>query len=306
MSLKSYLKKSDILLYVNDIVKEFYYKNLISKKNLIKKKFRKNLRKELNLTDPVEFSEKLQWLKLYWHDSRATICVDKYKVRQLVGKEIGREYLNELLAVYESVDDIDLDKLPKSFVLKGTHGSGYNIICKDKYNMDWKTEYKKMRRWLRDKYYLRNGEWVYQDIKPRIICESFLKEDDNRDSLTDYKIYCFNGQPTYCQLIQDRTENATIDFFDTEWNHMEFNGLQEMPKSSTPVEKPKKYDEMLRLAKKLSQDFPFVRVDFYYVDNKIYFGELTFFPHSGFGQFYPSEWNKKMGNLLKLPIGSNK
>lgn len=157
---------------------------------------------EVNFKNPKMFNGKLQWFKLNWYDPLATKCADKYEVRKFVADRIGEEYLNELYEVYESVDEIDIDKLPKPFVLKGTHGSGFNIICKDKYKMDWDTEFKKMRRWLKTNYYWGNCEWVYKNIKPRIVCEKYMSTDDGK-LLKDYKFFCFDGEPEFVSVTSD-------------------------------------------------------------------------------------------------------
>lgn len=277
-----------------------YYK-LLSDESFVEKFYEKHMDEKVDLVNPMKFSEKIQWLKINWYDPLAIKCADKYEVRNIVKKKSGSKYLNKLYAVYDSVEEIDLSKLPSSFVLKATHSSGFNFICKDKSSVDWRRQFKELKMWLKVNYFWSNREWVYKDIKPRIICERFLSEGNDDSSLTDYKIYCFNGKPTYCQVIKDRDSGGTIDFFDTKWNHMKFTGLQIMPHSSEKIAKPAKYDEMLKLSKELSANFPFVRVDFYYVNGNIYFGELTFFPRSGFGAFDPPEWNEKIGELLKLP-----
>src|SRR5699024_2022112 len=271
----------------------------------LKAYYRSQTYRKVNFKNPVRFTEKIQWLKVFWYDSFATKCADKYEVRNIVKENIGVEYLNELYGVYDSIDEIELDKLPKSFVLKATHSSGQNYVCKDKNNTDWDKQLKNCESWLETNYFWKNREWVYKNIKPRIICEKFLQENKT-SSLTDYKIYCFNGVPMYCQVINDRADGGTIDFFDTEWNHMEFTGLQEMPHAYKEIKKPEKYDEMLEISKVLSKDFPFVRVDFFYVNKKIYFGELTFFPRSGFGEFRPLEWDQSIGELLELPSKQKK
>src|SRR5699024_2176259 len=133
--------------------------------------------------------------------------------------------------------------------------------------VDWNKRFKELKSWLKTNYFWRTREWVYKDIKPRIICERLLIEENNSKSLTDYKIYCFNGQPMYCQVIKERENGGTIDFFDTEWNHMNFVGLQNLPNSTKKIKKPIKYDEMLKVSKKVSEEYPFVRVDFYYINN---------------------------------------
>lgn len=295
------VKKNEQFKNFYDRLKQFYYKYLISDEKLIRRQFKKRVGREVELESPINFGDKLQWLKLNWYDPLAVKCADKYEVRKIVSEKIGSEYLNDLLGVYESVEEINLDKLPKSFVLKGTHGSGFNIICKDKDSMDWELEFNKMKQWLNTNYYWSKREWVYKDIKPRIICEKYMTDDENTNTLADYKFYCFNGIPWYCQVIRGRGLNETIDFFDMDWNHMPFVGMRKLPNSPERIIKPEKYNEMIELAKSLSSGFPFVRVDFYYVNNRIYFGELTFFPTSGMGKFYPEEWNRKIGELLVLP-----
>ncbi|GFZ79957.1 glycosyl transferase [Compostibacillus humi] len=298
MRIKNLIKSSMIGSIYKDI-RYFYYKSLSSKQVINRRFISKNNRKP-NLQNPSTFNEKLQWLKLNWYSPNAVKCADKYEVRNYVKEKIGDQYLNELYGVYNSVDEINIDQLPKAFVLKATHGSGSILICKDKNKEDWNKNFKMMRKWLKRNIYWYTREWVYKDIQPRIICEKYLEEIDTKE-LTDYKLYCFNGKPTYCQVIKGRNSKKTIDFFDTNWNHMGFNGLQRAPHYPQEIPKPEKYEKMLKLAKKLSEDFPFVRVDLYYVNQKIYFGELTFFPMSGFGAFNPIEWDKKMGDLLELP-----
>lgn len=245
-------------------------------------------------------SHKIQWLKVYWRNDLAKICSDKLLVRDFVKEKIGSEYLNDLMYVYTNAYEINIESLPNTFVLKATHGSGYNIICRNKNNINWDYELKKLDQWCKTNYYYANREWVYKDIKPKIICEKYLSER-NQYNINDYKFYCFNGIPYYCQVIRGRGENETIDFYDMEWNKMPFNGLRELPMSSIDYSKPKDYAKMIELAGILSKGFPFVRVDFYYVDEKIYFGEMTFFPASGMGKFNPDIWDFKLGKLLILP-----
>lgn len=299
MFIKNSLKRNEQVVFLYDRLKEFYYKK-ISDERLVKKKFREKIGRELNLDNPTSFNDKLQWLKLNWKDPLATQCADKYEVREFVKGQIGDVYLNELYGVYESTEEIDIERLPKSFVLKGTHGSGFNLICKDKDSVDWDGARIMMRRWLRKNYYWHKREWVYKNITPRIICEKYITEDNETSSLTDYKFFCFNGIVKYCQVIRGRGTQETIDFYDDNWNHMPFTGLRPLPNSNQTYRKPEKYEEMIDLAEKLSKPFPFVRVDFYYVNREIIFGELTFFPLSGFGSFYPVDWNRRIGDMLSL------
>src|SRR5690625_2342352 len=222
MSIKSSLKDNKFMMYMYDKLKEFYYKYLLSDKRILQKRFRERLDRELDLENPVKFNDKLQWLKLYWRDPLATQCADKYGVREYVKEKIGAQYLNELIAVYDSVDEIDIGKLPNSFVLKGTHGSGFNIICKDKNKMDWDKEFKKMRRWMWTNYYLPKREWVYKNIKPRIICEAFLEQDDD-DELRDYRFFCFNGEPKFIAVDLSITDKKKTrrNLYDLNWTLLE-------------------------------------------------------------------------------------
>lgn len=298
-SIKSVLKKSDFIVNSYIQLRQAYYKYCVSDVTLIKKKFKERVGREVELENPIKFNDKLQWLKLNWYDPLATKCADKYEVREIIEDKIGKEYLNELYGVYESVDEIDLDELPNSFVLKGTHGSGFNIICKDKNNMDWDVEFKKMKRWLRTNYYWQNREWVYKDIKPRIVCEKYMS-DSNGEPPNDYKIFCFNGEPKLILVTFDRLTHLTHKYYDPDWNVKDIE-ITYPNNREVNIPRPEFLDEMLDISRKLSKGFPHVRVDLYCVENKIIFGELTFFHMSGMSQFRPAEFEIEMGNWLKLP-----
>ena len=262
-----------------------------------------NMGSPLNLKAPQSFSEKLQWIKLYDRNPLYTTMVDKYMVKNYVKEIIGEEYIIPTIGIWNNPDDIDIEALPQEFVLKCTHDSGSIIICRDKRYFSFEEAKRKLSIELRSNYYRKTREWPYKNVKPRIIAEQFLKELSS-DDLIDYKFFCFNGVPIYCQVIKDRNKSETIDFFDMEWRHQDFIGLankeNELKHSKNNIEKPKKFDTMVVLSKKLSKNIPFVRVDLYNLDGKIYFGELTFFPANGMGRFYPSIWNYKIGELLKL------
>lgn len=300
--LKKMIKNNDILLRINDVINLIYYKYLISDKNFIKKKFKKNIGRELNLDKPEFFNDKLQWLKFNWFDEKAVQCTDKYEVRAYVKERIGEKYLNEIYGIYESIDNIDLSKLPKAFVLKGTHGSGFNIICDNKENINWFVEMKKMKRWLRTNYFWKNREWVYKNIKPRIICERYLSESDGLLP-KDYKFFCFDGKPRFMFLASDRGKETKFDFYDLEWNRIPVS--QYYPTSENNHLKPKKFEEMIELAEKLSEGFPHVRVDFYVNNDNVIFGELTFFHFSGTKKFVPEKYDKIFGSFLDLSKISN-
>lgn len=281
-----------------NVVRQNYDKDFISDKTWINKSFNKQFGKDVNFENPETYNEKIQWLKLYWRESLATKCADKYEVRDYVKEKIGEDYLNELLGVYESVDKINLDKLPNSFVLKGTHGSGYNVVCNDKANMDWEQAFKNMEKWLTENYYLKEREWIYKDIKPRIIAEKYIEEESGQ--LKDYKIYCFDGEPKIIGVIFNQALDTKGNFYDLEWNLLD-KELNYPSDSSVKINKPARLDDMLDVSRKLSSGFPHVRVDLYNVNNKVIFGELTFTTENGMGRFHPSEFEKELGSYLKLP-----
>lgn len=295
------LRNNEFIVNLYDSLRQFYYQRCVTNEKLIKRDFRKILGREVDLENPTKFNDKLQWLKLNWFDLEAIKCADKFEVRQFIEERIGQEYLNKLYGVYESVDEINIDILPSSFVLKGTHGSGFNIVCRDKSKMNWHQEFKKMRRWLKTNYYLQNREWVYKDIKPRIICEKFI-EQENGEELRDYRFFCFNGEPKFIAVDFSITnkKNTRRNLYDLKWNLMsqEISYPKEL---SITVNKPEKLDEMIDLSKKLSSSFPHARVDFYYIKEKIIFGEITFFHQSGMGKIKPLEFEDEMGSWLQLP-----
>lgn len=297
-AIKKFIKKYEILYAIYTYLKQKYLKIFVNDKKLIKNKFRKKIGREVDLANPKKYNDKLQWLKLNWYDDLAVNCSDKYKVREYVKRKIGEEFLNKLYFVYDSVDEIDLKELPKKFVLKGTHGSGFNIICDNKNGKNWKKEKRKMKRWLKTNYYWQTREWVYKDIKPRIIAEKYI-ESNNEGPIKDYKFFCFNGKAKMIFVCKDRGISTTFDFYDLDWNWLDVKN--HYPNSNKKVKKPEKLNKMIKLAEILSEGFPHVRVDFYYINGKIYFGELTFFHFSGFEPFEPLEFEKKMGEWLKLP-----
>jgi hypothetical protein len=267
---------------------------------------------KLNLEEPQTFSEKLQWLKLHDRRPEYTIMVDKYAAKQYVADKIGQKYIIPTMGLWERYDAVNFDRLPDQFVLKCTHNSGGAIICRNKDEFN-KKRAKELERHLKYNYFWYGREWPYKHVKPGIIAEVYMEEKPEsgaeayqiqRHDLADYKFYCFNGAPMYCQVILNRSVCETIDFFDMEWNHMEFTGLnlpgRAFPKSSVPIPAPSHLPEMKEKAAVLSYGIPFVRIDFYEVQGAMYFGEMTFYPASGFGVFEPDEWNYKMGDLLKL------
>lgn len=260
------------------------------------------LGEKINLDNPKKFNEKIQFLKLYDRKVEYINMVDKYEVKTYVSKIIGDKYIIPTLGIYDHFDEIVFDKLPKSFVLKCTHDSGNTIIVKDKNSFNKIEAKKKLESGLQRNFYKYGREWPYKNVPPRIIVEKYMKDSDSTE-LKDYKFYCFSGKPIYCQVISDRNSNETIDFFDMDWNHQEFTGLAEphKPFSNLPIPMPNTFKEMKKIAGVLSKDIPFLRVDFYEINGNLFFGELTFYPASGFGKFKPEKYNEIIGDMIELP-----
>ena len=262
--------------------------------------------KKLDLENPQTFNEKLNWLKLYNHNPLYTTLVDKYAVKLWVSQQIGEKYIIPTIGVWERFDDIDFDALPKSFVLKTTHGGGNVgvVVCSDKESLDKEATRNKLDRSMKISGYEKHREWPYKNVKRKIIAEELLV-DPNNVSLIDYKVHVFNGIPKFILVCKGRENKSTMtdDFFDSNWNLMKCNrpGHQN---SENPIPKPEKLLEMLELAKKLANNIPFVRVDFYIVNNQIYFGEMTFFPAGGVKPFIPESWDSVFGGWLQLPSKS--
>lgn len=285
-------------------VKGFY--KWQSDEAFLKKEFRYSMGKALNLENPQTYNEKLQWLKLYDRKTIYNTMVDKYEAKKYVADIIGEEYIIPTLGVWDKFEDIDFDKLPEQFVLKCTHDSGGLSICRDKSKFDKKKAEKKIKRSLKNDFYWSGREWPYKDVKPRIIAEQYM-EDTETAELRDYKFFTFNGA---CKLLfvaserQSKNEETKFDFFDMEYNHLDFRNGH--PNAKVWPEKPKCFDEMRALAEKLSKGIPHLRVDFYEVNGKVYFGELTFFHWSGMVPFEPEEWDKTLGDWITLPEKTDK
>lgn len=257
---------------------------------------------KVNLDDPKTYNEKLQWLKLYDRKPLYTQLVDKYAVREYISEKIGEDYLIPLVGgPWDSVDEIDFDSLPEAFVLKTTHDSGGVVICRDKQSFDIEAAKQKLEKRLRRNFYWAGREWPYKNVKPRIIAEKYMA-DENCAELRDYKFYCFGGEAKVMFIVTDRMEKnepTKFTFFDMDFNKLPFE--QSGPNDKRELEKPRAFEEMKKLAGKLSQGFPQVRVDLYDINGKIYFGELTFFDSSGGARFEPREWDEILGSWIELP-----
>ena len=256
--------------------------------------------KRLHLNNPVTFNEKLQWLKLYDRRPEYTRMVDKYRVRDYIKETIGEEYLIPLLGVWEDPKDIDFGKLPDRFVLKCNHNSGRGMyICREKTGMDLEAVRRGLARGLAQDYYRTSREWPYKDVPRRIIAEEFLPGGES--GVADYKFMCFNGTVKCCFVCTDRfsEKGLHITFFDRDWNVMPVR--REEPSVPEGLPRPENYEKMVSLAEKLAQGHPFLRVDFYEAEGRIWFGELTFYPGSGLKPFYPDKWDGILGSWIRLP-----
>lgn len=270
-----------------------------SDEKFLKKLFKLRMNKDLNLDNPQTFNEKLQWLKLYNRKPEYTTMVDKYAVKEYVAGIIGEEYIIPTLGVWDSVDEIDFEKLPNQFVLKTTHGGGSTgvVICKDKASFDVGAAKKKLQRSLKQSIYTNLREWPYKNVKRRIIAEQYIS--DSNGETNDYKFFCFNGEVKVMLMATERRTAVKFDYFDKDFNHLPFE--QGGPNSDKKLERPQCMDEMIKLANILSENIPHVRVDLYDIDGKIYFGELTLFDSSGMAEFKPKEWDYTFGSWIKLP-----
>ena len=274
----------------------------IPDKMYLRMKYLLRLGKILNLKNPQTFNEKIQWLKLYGRKPIDTILADKYAVKKYISKTIGSEYVIPLLGVWNKFDDIDFDKLPDRFVLKCTHDSGGIVICKDKNKLDIPAARKKINKSLKTDYYLYSRECAYKKIPRRIIAEQYM-EDNLTIELVDYKVHNFNGTPKIVLVCQGRFGKGGLreDFFSPEWEHLDIRRPGH-PNAEKRIARPKQLEEILRLSEILAKDKPFVRTDFYVINDKIYFGEFTFSPAGGMGRFDPEEWDYTFGSWITLPI----
>lgn len=256
--------------------------------------------RKLDLKNPVEFNQKIQWLKVYYRPDILTKLADKYEVRSYVTEKIGKQYLNELLGLYNNVFEVDFDTLPKQFVIKTTHGYNNNIIVRDKNKLNKTKSKLLLTKWmLRNQYYMGGQEWAYKNIPHRIVAEKYLPEIDNK-GVSDIKLYCFNGKPEFIEVNVEVASKIFRCYFDVHWNPLGF-GRQGVAIYDQEVKKPEKLEEMVTVATKLADKFPFVRVDLYDINGRVLFGEMTFYPADGRFPFYPKKYNKIYGDKITLP-----
>ena len=272
-----------------------------SDKTYLKLQYFLRMNRVLNLKNPKSYTEKLQWLKLYDRKPLYNTLVDKFEVKKYVAEKIGDEYVIPTLGVWDSVDDIEFNRLPQQFVLKCTHDSGGVIICKDKSTFDIDYAKRSLNKSLKDNYYKKTREWPYKDLQRRVIAEKYI-EIDGIAVLNDYKFFCFNGEVKLMFIATDRGIDTHFDFFDRNFKHLDIvNGH---PMSGKLIEKPIGFDRMVEIAEKLSKGLPQIRVDLYDVNGEIYFGEMTLFHWGGMMPFEPKKWDYTMGEWLTLPYSS--
>ncbi|MEF2246817.1 ATP-grasp fold amidoligase family protein [Paenibacillus sp. IITD108] len=267
---------------------------------MLKLQYRIKLGRKLYLNNPKRYTEKLQWYKLYYRNPIMTQCADKYEVRQYI-KDKGLEHiLNKLYGVYNSSNEITFEDLPNKFVIKTTNGSGTNVICKDKRSIDTDLIRKNLNEWLSRDFFNAGREWAYKEIKPRIIVEEYFEDNSNLyDGINDYKFMCFNGKVKYIVFDVDRYKNHKRNIYKANWSYLDVS--TDHANIGDIIPRPDGLDEMLKVANLLAQDFPFVRVDLYWINSRVYFGELTFYPWAGYVKFSPDEFDFILGKCFVLP-----
>ena len=264
--------------------------------------FEKKTGYKLNLDNPKTFSEKIQWLKLYYHNPLLTKCADKVEVRDYIKDIVGEKYLVPYLGVYTNPKEIEFEKLPNQFIIKTNWGCKQNILCKDKSAFNKDSAIQKLTDWItpQKNYYYKFFEWQYKDIKPKIVCEKLLLGKDGK-IVENYKFFCFNGKYKYLMVTGKNEGKRFFNFYDRNLSLQPFTYGKVLNNPDVKLD-IKNYDEMISTAEKLAKPFPLVRVDLYEdVNNNIYVGELTFTPGNGTDSFNPLEWDYKFGELLELP-----
>ncbi len=297
MKLTDFLYRYAINLY-HEVCCAVWPRLLSDEKAVIRYYRKKSNGHELNLKNPQKFSEKLQWYKLNHRDPLMQEVANKYTVRDYVTACGYGDALNEVLGVWNQVSDVQWDALPSQFALKGTHGSGFNLIVRDKSKVNWNMWKLIFASWLRQNNYWAGREWVYQNMPRQILAEKYL--EDETGELRDYKFYCFHGKPAFMQLEVGRnTKHNTRNFYDMNWRLLPFG--KELPHNpDLEVPRPLQFTQMQKMAEDLCQPFQYVRVDLYEVGGKLYFGELTFFPAGGAPDFVPSEYDRIVGDMWTI------
>lgn len=274
---------------------------LLPDKTYLKWRYRFQMGRKLDLDNPQTFNEKLQWLKLYNRNPEYTVMVDKVKAKEWGAERIGAEYIIPTLGIWDNPDEIDFEVLPNQFVLKCNHNSGLGMyICKDKSKIDIPKVKAALRKGLKQNYFLIGREWPYKDVPRKILAEQFMV-DESGTELKDYKVFCFDGEPEIIEVDYNRFIAHKRNFYGKNWDFINMESVYPSDEKHT-IARPEKLDEMLELSRKLAKGIPHVRADFYSIGNRLYWGELTFFHECGYGYFKPTEWDERLGKLIKLPF----
>jgi len=271
----------------------------MSDEQYIKLVYRWAFRRPIHLDNPKAFTEKINWYKLNYRDPLMKICADKYEVRAYVEKILGEgtPYLNECYGIWKSADEIDFNSLPNEFVLKPTNGSGDVFLCPDKSKLDKEQAIRTLTTYSSRHFSSKTREWAYYDLPYRIIAERLIHSSD-ANQIKDYKFFCFYGEPQFLFAATERgTEHLKFDFFDMDWKWLPVTNEHE---HNPKLPRPEHFEEMKELCRKLSRDFPHVRVDLYEEEGRVFFGELTFYHFGGFTRFRPDEWDFKFGEYFDL------
>lgn len=276
--------------------------NGMSDEEYLKRKFRSSMGRELDLENPQTFNEKLQWLKLYDRRPEYTVMVDKYRVRDYIKEKLGEEYLIPLVGVWDDPDEIDFGRLPDKFVLKCNHNSGLGMcICRDRSKLDVRKVRTGLKKGLAQDYYLTGREWPYKNVPRKIICEKYMTDFPGSRDFTDYKFFCFNGYADCVMVCLERSSGDTkYYFFDRDWKLKRLNIRGKNAPEGFTIPKPERIRDMFDVAATLSEGLPFARVDLYLSDGRIFFGEITFFPDSGFDANLLPETDDYFGKLIHL------
>jgi len=271
----------------------------------LKLKYRFLMGKKLNLTRPMTLNERINWLKLYNRNPLYTTLVDKVAVKEYVKNKYGAKYIIPTIGVYSNTNEIDIAALPNQFVLKANHDSGTYLICQDKSAFDWQAAKKKLNKGLKRDFYKIHRAWPYKDVKRKILCEKMLPVKNGQLPI-DYKFFCFDGVVDCVMLCLDRdTPNAKFYFFDKEWNLLRYNVAGKQAPIDFTLPKPPRLNAMFEFAAKLSKGMQFVRIDLYYEEDTIYFGEYTFFPDDGFDSNLLAQADYKLGQKINLKEYAN-
>ena len=260
----------------------------------------KYFRRFINFNNPKTFNEKIQWLKLNYRNEEYTKLVDKYRVKQYITKLIGEEYVIPTLGVWNNVDDIDFKSLPEKFVLKCNNDSGGIVICKNKKDFDEAKAKSFLKERLKNNGYWYGREWPYKNVKPCIIAEKYMEDSISKD-IKDYKFFCFNGSMEFFDIDIDRFIEHRANYYDRNGNFLPFGKTYCPPDYTKKIEMPKNLDKMIELAETISHNTVLSRIDFYEIDGQVYFGEITFYPGSGFSPFTDEKWDYKLGDMIDLP-----